>query len=503
MKENGMTFSKFYSENKNFVWGPFSTIAVVYLINNIPVIRHYLVRNQMVSLGVFDAGLYVLFSLVLSYSVHGFILTHASEKQKIQKSKRYEVSPTEAAIRSSAAIMTNLVYCVFCFRPSATSWTTFLLWDLFLSVYWDLHFFVAHKLVHEHKKWYAFFHKRHHTNKQPNCFSAYYVEYQSHIILEQIVILLFSYIGLPRSVLLFNLYRGTLGTFLEHAGYDLSDNTIPFTNINLGHVLTVLNISTIFLEGESPAEHDYHHEKFHKNYSLSFKYLDKLFGSYHPGHSDPIQPRAKYHELKNATETDCKIQSRAFDEYKKNGFVLENVLDLVRKLKGVNGDIGAAVDMYEHSLQTATRARRAGEDSEFVCCCLLHDIGEIISFSNHGEVPASILRPYISPLRHNMLYYHEIFQAYYFLDKCGGDKDLRDKVSELNEKGIVQGSHAYEEIARFCEFYDQKSFDPTYESDELDSFKPELKEILVRPPFFWDMDKNDCKSKLLSGYGTQ
>ena len=25
------------------------------------------------------------------------------------------------------------------------------------------------------------------------------------------------------------------------------------------------------------------HEKFTTNYALSFKYLDKLFGSYHPG----------------------------------------------------------------------------------------------------------------------------------------------------------------------------------------------------------------------------
>jgi sterol desaturase/sphingolipid hydroxylase (fatty acid hydroxylase superfamily) len=31
------------------------------------------------------------------------------------------------------------------------------------------------------------------------------------------------------------------------------------------------------------AEHDWHHEKFITNYSLSFKYLDKVFGTYHPG----------------------------------------------------------------------------------------------------------------------------------------------------------------------------------------------------------------------------
>jgi predicted HD phosphohydrolase len=29
-------------------------------------------------------------------------------------------------------------------------------------------------------------------------------------------------------------------------------------------------------------------------------------------------------------------------------------------MQGKNGEVGAAVDMYEHSLQTATRARRYG-----------------------------------------------------------------------------------------------------------------------------------------------
>jgi hypothetical protein len=65
---------------------------------------------------------------------------------------------------------------------------------------------------------------------------------------------------------------------------------------------------------------------------------------------------------------------------------------------GKNGEIGALVDMYEHSLQTATRARRAGADTETVVCALLHDIGEVLSGTNHGEIPAALLRPYITPL---------------------------------------------------------------------------------------------------------
>ena len=45
---------------------------------------------------------------------------------------------------------------------------------------------------------------------------------------------------------------------------------------------------------------------------------------------------------------------------------------------------------------------------------LLHDIGEIWSPINHGEIAASILRPYISPENYWILMHHEIFQAYLY-----------------------------------------------------------------------------------------
>ena len=41
---------------------------------------------------------------------------------------------------------------------------------------------------------------------------------------------------------------------------------------------------------------------------------------------------------------------------------------------------------------------------------LLHDIGETLSPVNHGEVAASVLRPYISPCNFWILQHHEIFQ---------------------------------------------------------------------------------------------
>ena len=42
-----------------------------------------------------------------------------------------------------------------------------------------------------------YFHKIHHLVKDPNCFGAYFVNYQSHILLEQLVVLIATAAGVP------------------------------------------------------------------------------------------------------------------------------------------------------------------------------------------------------------------------------------------------------------------------------------------------------------------
>ena len=63
----------------------------------------------------------------------------------------------------------------------------------------------------------------------------------------------------------------------------------------------------------------------------------------------------------------------------------------------------ALVDRYEHSLQTATRALRAGECEEIVVAALLHDIGDILAPLNHAAIAAEILKPFVSRQVHWML----------------------------------------------------------------------------------------------------
>src|SRR4051812_18444628 len=51
---------------------------------------------------------------------------------------------------------------------------------------------------------------------------------------------------------------------------------------------------------------------------------------------------------------------------------------------------GFPVPRLEHSLQTATRAERAGEDDEYLVCALLHDIGDTIAPQNHAAIAAEM-----------------------------------------------------------------------------------------------------------------
>ena len=49
---------------------------------------------------------------------------------------------------------------------------------------------------------------------------------------------------------------------------------------------------------------------------------------------------------------------------------------------------------------------------EVVVAALLHDVGELLSPSNHGEFAAAMLAPFVSRKVTWMLQTHEVFQMY-------------------------------------------------------------------------------------------
>src|SRR6056300_2108968 len=87
---------------------------------------------------------------------------------------------------------------------------------------------------------------------------------------------------------------------------------------------------------------------------------------------------------------------------------------------------GYQVSRLEHSLQSATRAYRAGEDEEMVVAALVHDIGDMLAPLSHSEMAASILRPFVSERIYWILKHHGLFQSYYYAHHLGGDRDARD-----------------------------------------------------------------------------
>lgn len=142
-------------------------------------------------------------------------------------------------------------------------------------------------------------------------------------------------------------------------------------------------------------------------------------------------------------------------------------------LRLLDGDFGGFnVDRLTHSLQTATRAARAGRDDDYVACALVHDIGDTLASFNHPDIGAAIVKPFVDESYHWMVQQHGVFQGYYFFHYLGLDRNLRDR---------YEGHPYYDLTAEFCEEFDQPSFDPDYPTMPLEEFAPLLRSFFAAP----------------------
>ena len=140
--------------------------------------------------------------------------------------------------------------------------------------------------------------------------------------------------------------------------------------------------------------------------------------------------------------------------------------------------LGCRVTLYEHGLQCATRAHRAGADEETVVVALLHDIGELISPSSHGDIAAGILQPYISAKNQWVLRMHEVFQGFHYFEHVqGANKYKRDE---------WKSHEFYPDCVKFCDEWDQTSFDDKYESLPLEFFRPMVESVFAKEAYWWD-----------------
>ena len=183
---------------------------------------------------------------------------------------------------------------------------------------------------------------------------------------------------------------------------------------------------------------------------------------------DAMLERAQFRAMSEGTAEDWAAIGRT--QAPRRGEHVERILAHLRLLDGDEG--GFAVDRLEHSLQTATRAFRAGQDEEYVVCALLHDIGDLLLPASHAELGAAILKPYVSERNHWMVEKHGIFQGYYFFHHVGMDRDMREQFRD----------HPYfDRTAEFCARYDGPAFDPKRETLPLSFFEPMVRRLFAAP----------------------
>ncbi len=182
--------------------------------------------------------------------------------------------------------------------------------------------------------------------------------------------------------------------------------------------------------------------------------------------------KVNFTEMKNGTKEDYELLEKYEKEYERKTAdrILKYLATQTSTLEGYK------ITRLEHSLQAATRAFKNRESEEMVVATLLHDIGDDLAPMNHSQYAASIIKPYVSEKTYWIINHHGLFQTYYSAHHLGGDRNAREKYK--NHK-------YYSEAIKFCESYDQASFDPDYKSMSLKDFAPMVKRVFSKKPYYY------------------
>ena len=178
--------------------------------------------------------------------------------------------------------------------------------------------------------------------------------------------------------------------------------------------------------------------------------------------------KVNFRKMEVGTAEDYAFLNKLEDKFKSD---LPN--RLIEALKGLQNSIsGYQINRLDHSLQGATRALRAGEDTEMIMAVLFHDIGDSLAPFSHSEMAAALLRPFVSVKIYWIVKHHGVFQMYYYAHHCGGDRNTRERFID---------SPWYEDTIHFCHNYDQNCFDPDYDSKPLEFFIPMIRDFFAKP----------------------
>ena len=180
--------------------------------------------------------------------------------------------------------------------------------------------------------------------------------------------------------------------------------------------------------------------------------------------------KVSFKEMKKGTKEDYLLLDKHEQKFVKGTAdrILNFMSTLTETLEGYQ------VSRLEHSLQTATRALKDGASDEMIVAALLHDIGDELAPLNHSEYAAAVLKPYVSEKTHWIIQKHGEFQMYYYAHHLGKNKNQREKYKDHKY---------YKDAVKFCERWDQASFDPNFKSMTLEDFAPMVKKIFSRKPY--------------------
>ena len=125
--------------------------------------------------------------------------------------------------------------------------------------------------------------------------------------------------------------------------------------------------------------------------------------------------KVQFTEMKKGTKEEYLF----LDKHEKK-YASETADRILKFMSGLNQTLeGYQVTRLEHSLQSATRALRGGENEEMIVAALLHDIGDELAPMNHSEYAAAILKPYVSEKTHWIVEKHGEFQMFYYAHHLG------------------------------------------------------------------------------------
>ena len=130
---------------------------------------------------------------------------------------------------------------------------------------------------------------------------------------------------------------------------------------------------------------------------------------------------------------------------------------------------GSQIDDLQHSLQTATRAERAGADDEVVLTALLHDSGKSLSSRHHGRRASELLAGVVRPDLLWVLRVHQDFTAAELPN--GRWRDARV---------LHRWHHAYRMAERFVDEWDLPARDPAYPTESVSHFEPLVRDLFAR-----------------------